>query len=141
MSINRVVISGNLTHDAQLRTTPSGTSVLDFSVAVNERRKDQSGEWKDYPNYMDCTMFGTRAEKLQQYLVKGLKVAVEGKLHYRSWQDKQSGKTRSKLDVTVDNVEFMSRKQDAGQNQGYTIDDAMSQPMFDGAYVTEDVPF
>ena len=86
MSINRVVISGNLTRDAELRQTQSGSSILAFGVAVNDRRKNsQTGEWEDYPNYIDCTMFGPRAEKLAQYLTKGLKVAIEGKLRYSSW--------------------------------------------------------
>ena len=71
MSINRVSISGNLTRDAELRSTAGGTSVLQFSVAVNERRKNsQTGEWEDYPNYIDCTLFGKRAEALQQRLSK-----------------------------------------------------------------------
>ena len=136
MSINRVVISGNLTRDALLRTTPSGTSVLNFGVAVNERRKNQQGEWADYPNFVDCTMFGKRAEAIQNYLKKGLKVAIEGRLHYSTWES--NGQKRSKLDVTVDEIEFMSRK---GGEQEYTMDEAMSQPMFEGAYVTEEVPF
>ena len=72
MSINRVIISGNLTRDPELRSTAGGTSVLGFGVAVNDRRKNQqTGEWEDYPNFVDCTMFGTRGEKLQPYLTKG----------------------------------------------------------------------
>ena len=116
MSINRVNISGNLTRDPELRATAGGTQVLSFGVAVNDRRKNpQTGDWEDYPNFVDCTMFGTRAEKLAQYLSKGTKVAVEGKLHYSSWE--KDGQHRSKLDVTVDEIEFMSRQ---GAEQGNT---------------------
>lgn len=86
MSINRVNISGNLTRDPELRVTASGTQVLSFGVAVNDRRRNpQTGEWEDYPNFVDCTMFGTRAEAVRRYLSKGSKVAIEGKL--RSFTD------------------------------------------------------
>ena len=113
MSINRVNISGNLTRDPELRATASGTQVLSFGVAVNDRRRNpQTGDWEDYPNFVDCTMFGTRAEAVSRYLQKGSKVAIEGKLRYSSWE--RDGQRRSKLEVIVDEIEFMSR----GQNQG-----------------------
>lgn len=124
MSINRVMISGNLTRDAELRTTPSGTSILSFGVAVNDRRRNANGEWEDYANFIDCTMFGRRAEALAQYLTKGVKVAIEGRLHYSAWDDRNTGQRRSKVDVTVDELEFMSsrngggRGYDAGGNYG-----------------------
>ena len=87
MSINRVIISGNLTRDPELRQTASGMPVLGFGVAVNDRRKNsQTGEWEDCPNYIDCTMFGTRAQALSQYLSKGSKVAIEGKLRWSQWE-------------------------------------------------------
>ena len=117
MSINRVCISGNLTRDPVLRSTSGGMSVLSMGVAVNDRRKNQqTGQWEDYPNFVDCTLFGTRGEKLAQYLAKGSKVAIEGKLRYRSWNDQQTGQKRSALEVVVDELEFMSSQQ---QQQGY----------------------
>ena len=107
MSINRVVISGNLTRDSELRSTSSGMSVLGFGVAVNDRRRNQqTGEWEDYPNYIDCTMFGARADSLHRYLVKGTKVAIEGKLRWSQWE--RDGQKRSKIEVIVDDLEFMS---------------------------------
>lgn len=118
MSINKVMISGNLTRDAELRTTPSGTAILNFGVAVNDRRRNQNGEWEDYANFVDCTMFGRRAEALQSYLKKGLKVAIEGRLHYSSWEDRNTGQRRSKLDVTVDELEFMSSRGEGGNYGG-----------------------
>ena len=94
MSINRVNISGNLTRDPELRATSSGTQVLSFGVAVNDRRRNpQTGNWEDYPNFVDCTMFGTRAEAVKRYLSKGSKVAIEGKLRYSSWE--RDGQRRS----------------------------------------------
>lgn len=116
MSINRVNISGNLTRDPELRATAGGTQVLSFGVAVNDRRKNpQTGDWEDYPNFVDCTMFGTRAEAVSRYLSKGTKVAIEGKLRYSSWE--RDGQRRSKLEVIVDEIEFMSRGSQGGYSQ------------------------
>lgn len=122
MSINRVTISGNLTRDAELRQTQGGTSVLSIPVAVNDRRRNpQSGEWEDHANFVDCVLFGRRAEALAPKLRKGQKVAIDGKLRYSSWE--RDGQRRSKLEVMVDEVELMSK----GQQQA---------PVYD-----EDVPF
>ena len=116
MSINRVNISGNLTRDPELRATASGTQVLSFGVAVNDRRRNpQTGEWEDYPNFVDCTMFGARAEAVNRYLSKGSKVAIEGKLRYSSWE--RDGQRRSKLEVIVEEIEFMSRGSQGGYSQ------------------------
>lgn len=113
MSINRVILSGNLTREPDLRATASGTSVLQFSIAVNDRRKNQTtGEWEDYPNFFDCTMFGSRADSLAKILTKGMKVTVEGKLHWSQWE--RDGQKRSKVDVTVDEVELMQRNNTNG---------------------------
>ncbi len=116
MSINRVVITGNLTRDAELRSTASGTSVLGIGVAVNDRRRNPQGEWEDYPNFIDCTMFGTRAEKLQPYLTKGTKVAIEGKLRWSQWE--RDGQKRSKIEVIIDDLEFMSSRNSSNQGGG-----------------------
>ena len=108
MSINRVTITGNLTRDCELSATAGGTSVLKLGVAVNDRRKNQrTGEWEDVPNYVDCTLFGSRAEAVSRYLGKGSKVAIEGKLRWSQWEAKDGSK-RSKLEVIVDEIEFMS---------------------------------
>ena len=106
--INSVTLAGNLGKDAELKSSQSGKAILNFSVAVNERRKDQSGNWSDYTNWISCVMFGNRAQAVAQYLTKGTKVSVQGKLHYSSWQG-NDGKNRSKLEVMVDELEFMSR--------------------------------
>ena len=111
MSINRVNISGNLTRDPELRSTAGGTQILSFGVAVNDRRRNQqTGEWEDVPNFVDCVVFGQRAEALSRFLSKGSKVAIEGKLRFSSWETKE-GQRRSKLEVVVDEVEFLSRNQ------------------------------
>ena len=136
MSINRVNISGNLTRDPELRMTSGGTQVLTFGVAVNDRRRNpQSGEWEDYPNFVDCTMFGARAEAVSRYLSKGSKVAIEGKLRYSSWE--RDGQRRSKLEVIVDEIEFMSRREDGA---GAPPHAAVQAPPIAGLY-DEDIPF
>ncbi len=116
MSINKVVISGNLTRNPELRQTANGFPVLGFGVAVNDRRRNQqTGEWEDYPNFIDCTMFGARAESVSKFLSKGSKVAIEGKLRWSQWE--RDGQKRSKLEVVVDEIEFMSRS--GGDSGGY----------------------
>lgn len=112
MSLNMVAISGNLTRDPELRTTPGGTSVLNFGVAVNDRRQNpQTGEWEDYPNFIDLAVFGKRAAAIAPYLHKGTKVSVQGRLRYHSWE--RDGQKRSKVEVVVDEIEFMAPRQDA----------------------------
>ncbi|MEY8561535.1 single-stranded DNA-binding protein [Eggerthellaceae bacterium 3-80] len=155
MSINRVIISGNLTRDPELRQTASGMPVLGFGVAVNDRRKNsQTGEWEDCPNYIDCTMFGARAQSLSQYLSKGSKVAIEGKLRWSQWE--RDGQKRSKIEVIVDELEFMSsRNNDSSQGaanggfNGYQPVVAPAQPAqpmtpvidASASVYDEDIPF
>ncbi len=121
MSINKVMITGNLTRDPELRATGSGMQILQFGVAVNDRRRNQqTGEWEDYPNFVDCVVFGSRAEALSRFLSKGSKVAVEGKLRYSSWEAKEGGR-RSKLEVIVEDLDFLSQRggqQGGSQGQG-----------------------
>lgn len=136
MSINRVNISGNLTRDSELRAANNGTAILNFSVAVNDRRKNASGEWEDVPNYVDCVVFGTRANALHRMLRKGTKVAIEGKLRYRSWETRE-GQRRNKLEVIVDEVEIMTKRDDAGDR----YDDAPEpEPQPTDTY-DDDLPF
>lgn len=124
MSINIVNISGNLTRDSEIRRTQGGTAILGFGVAVNDRRKNQqTGEWEDYPNFIDCTMFGTRAEKLAGMLTKGTKVCILGKLRYMSWE--KDGQKRSKIEVIVDDIELMSRRETAGAPVPEDIDEGL----------------
>ena len=110
MSINRVVISGNITRDPELRSTQGGMEILALGVAVNDRRKNQqTGEWEDVPNFVDCVMFGNRAKSVSRFLSKGSKVAIEGKLRWSQWE--RDGQKRSKIEVIVDEIEFMSQRQ------------------------------
>lgn len=138
MSINRVNLTGNLTRAADLQYAQSGTAVLSFSVAVNDRRRNpQTGEWEDCPNYVDCVMFGNRAQGVFSYLTKGAKVAVEGKLRYSSWE--KDGRKRSKLEVVVDDIELMSRRNDVAPD-GY-VNPAPAAPEAPADAYAEDIPF
>ena len=138
MSINSVVISGNLGADPELRNTASGTAILSLRVAVNERRKDQSGEWTDYVNWVDAVVFGARAESVSRFLNKGSKVSISGRLRDSSWE--RDGQRRSKLEVIVDEIEFMSRsEQGGGYGGGYQQPPRQQAPSVD-AY-DEDMPF
>lgn len=148
MSINKVIISGNLTRDPELRATAGGMQVMSLGVAVNDRRKNQqTGEWEDYPNFVDCTMFGTRAESLARFLSKGTKVAIEGKLRWSQWE--RDGQKRSKLEVVVDDLEFMSsRQQGAPMQQQYApqqpqqyAPQPMAQPAQPASVYDEQIPF
>ena len=130
--LNAVTLGGNLTRDAVLRTTDSGFEILEFGVAVTESRKNQqTGEWDEYPNYVDCKILGKRGKSLAQYLSKGTYVALTGRLHQSRWQNKD-GQNRSRLEVIVDEVHFESR----GQNDSY------EQQVDEYADVyEEDIPF
>lgn len=115
MSINRVMITGNLTRDPELRQAGS-THVLGLRMAVNDRRKNQStGEWEDVANYVDVNIFGARAEALNRFLRKGSKVAVEGRLRWREWES-PGGEKRQKLEVVADEVEFLSPREGGGES-------------------------
>ena len=125
MAINKATITGNITRDPELRQTQGGTSVLTIGVAVNDRRKNQqTGEWEDYPNFIDCKLFGNRATGVAPHLEKGMKVAIEGRLNQSRWQA-DDGTNRSKIEIIVDEIEFMA-KRDGSQQQPVQ---PMQQPM------------
>ena len=117
MSINRVTVTGNLTRNPELKTTQSGTAVLNIGIAVNDRRKNQlTGEWEDAPNFFTVVAFGNRAEALAKHLRKGSKIAVDGKLRYRAWEA-QDGSKRSTVEIVADDIEFMDpRPQNGAQS-------------------------
>ena len=120
-NINRVVITGNLTRDPELRSTPGGTSICSLRVAVNGRRKDESGQWVDKPNYFDVTVFGAQGENSAQYLAKGRPVAIEGRLNWREWET-QEGAKRQAVDIIADTVQFLGSR-DAPQSNGVVESD------------------
>lgn len=137
MTINVVSLAGNVTRDAELKRTTAGSSVLVFTLAVNEHFKNNStGTWDKRPNFFDCVMFGPRAEKLAQYITKGAKLAITGRLRYRAWETDGGGK-RSKVEVVVEEVELMSR--DAAPQQQAPQQQIPGAP--DGSFYDTDIPF
>ena len=148
--INSVVIAGNLTRDAECKRTQSGMPVVSFGIAVNERRKNgQTGQREDYANYFDVTAFGDRWEKLAQYMPKGSKVTVQGKLRYSTWQDRQTGQNRSKVTVIAEEIELPPKPQgNQGNQQGnqgggvYQASTSTAGPPIDiDPYASDDIPF
>jgi single-strand DNA-binding protein len=115
-NINRVVLTGNLTRDPELRSLPSGMSVCSLRVACNTRRK-QGEEWVDKPNYFDVTVWGRQGETAAQYLEKGRPVAIDGRLEWREWDDKETGKKRQSVDIVADSVQFLGSR-DGGEGNG-----------------------
>jgi single-strand DNA-binding protein len=147
-NINRVVITGNLTRDPELRSTPGGTSVCSLRVAVNSRRKDESGNWVDKPNYFDVTVWGAQGENCAQYLAKGRPVAVDGRLNWREWEDKEGGK-RQTVDIIADSVQFLGSR-DAPQGGNGAVDSDLAPDTSDlqpsgvasgGGSSDDDIPF
>jgi single-strand DNA-binding protein len=118
-NINRVIITGNLTSDPDLRALSSGNHVCKLRVAVNTRRKDgATGEWVDKPNYFDVTVFGGQGENAARYLSKGRGVAVDGRLDWSEYQDRD-GNDRQAVQIIADNLQFLSSPQDNGNGGGY----------------------
>ena len=114
-NINRVILTGNLTRDPELRATGSGLNICSLRLAVNTRRKDgQSGQWVDEPNYFDITVFGAQGENCARFLAKGRPVAIDGRLKWREWTDQNTQQKRQAVEVIADSVQFLS----GGQEQG-----------------------
>jgi single-strand DNA-binding protein len=143
-AINRVVLVGNLTRDPELRHTPSGTAVCNLRLAVNTRRKDETGQWVDKPNYFDITVWGNQGERCAQYLSKGRPVGVDGRLEWREWETPEGNK-RQAVDVVADTVQFLGGRGDGegGGGAGYIPADATATPAgdFPTSPTDDDIPF
>ena len=116
-NFNKVMLMGRLTRDPQLSYTPNQTAIVDFGLAINRKWKGQDGSERDETCFVDCTMFGRRAEVVNKYCKKGNPLFVEGRLTFDSWQA-QDGSNRSKLKVTVENFEFLGGGGDASGGSG-----------------------
>src|SRR5215207_7763425 len=116
--INRVTLVGRLTRDPELRHLASGNAVLQLGVAVNGRRKDETGNWVDKPNFIDVKVFGNQAEMLSQHLAKGRRVGVDGRLDWSSWEA-QDGSKRSKVEVVAFDIQFLDSRGDAEAQPQY----------------------
>ncbi len=123
-SVNRVILLGFTGKDPEIRTTGSGTVVANFSIATSDRQKDAQGNWQDKTEWHSCVAFKKLAEIVRDYVSKGSKVYVEGKLQTSSWDDKQSGQKRYKTEVVVNDLVLLSGKEDGGPKQSYGVPEA-----------------
>jgi single-strand DNA-binding protein len=152
-NINRVVLTGNLTRDPELRSTASGMSVCSLRIASNTRRKNQAtGDWEDKPNFFDVTVWGAQGENCARFLSKGRPVAVDGRLEWREWET-QDGNKRQSVEIVADSVQFLGGRDDGanGGGGGFTprsdvpVDDRDFQPAAAGARnsapADDDIPF
>ena len=137
MSINRVVLTGNLTKDAELKQTSGGMAIVKMRLAVNDRRKNAStGQWEDSPNFIDVTMFGSRGEAVSRFLSKGKQIAVEGKLRWHEWES-AAGEKRSGIEVVADDIELLGGRGEGGSAPRASVSAAEPADDLDG----EDIPF
>ena len=153
-NINRVVLTGNLTRDPELRSTGSGLAVCSLRIASNTRRKGPSGEWEDKPNYFDVTVWGAQGENCARFLAKGRPVALDGRLEWREWETPE-GQKRQAVEIIADSVQFLGGPQEGGGAQagGFTprsdvpVDDRDFQPVASGGGgrssgpADDDIPF
>jgi single-strand DNA-binding protein len=150
-NINRVVLTGNLTKDPELRSTSSGTSVCSLRLAVNTSKKDSStGQWVEKPNFFDITVWGAQGENCAKYLSKGRPVAVDGRLEWREFTDKD-GNNRQAVEIWADSVQFLGARDDSGGGNGggqrfspqsdVPADTGDFQPAGAGAGTDDDIPF
>jgi single-strand DNA-binding protein len=116
-NINRVVLTGNLTRDPELRSLQSGTSVCSLRIASNSRRRDSSGEWVDKPNYFSVTVWGAQGENCARFLSKGRPVCIDGRLDWREWQA-QDGSKRDSVEIVAESVQFLGSRDDNGTGHG-----------------------
>jgi single-strand DNA-binding protein len=142
-NINRVVLVGNLTKDPELRHTPGGTPVCSLRVAVNSRRRDESGNWVDKPNYFDVSVFGNQAESTAQYLSKGRPVGIDGRLDWREWDATDGSGKRQAVQIIAESVQFLGGRGDGegGGNQFVPAGAAQESADFPAAPADDDIPF
>jgi len=120
MNINRVVLTGNLTRDPELRSTNGGLAVCNLGIAVNNRRKNNAtGEWEEKPNYFRVTVFGAQGENCAKYLQKGRPVAIDGRLDWRQYED-QNGQKREAIDIIAESVQFLGGRDDTVNGNGFS---------------------
>jgi single-strand DNA-binding protein len=153
MNINRVVLTGNLTRDPEVRSTPNGLAICKLGIACNTRKKNSStGTWEEKPNFFRVTVFGAQAENCGQYLKKGRPVAIDGRLEWSSWESE--GQKRESVDIIADSVQFLGGRDDAGNGNGFSssvraaesdvpIDtgDFEAAPVAAGTAADDDIPF
>ncbi len=129
-SVNKVILLGNVGKDPEVRATPNGTMVANFSLATTERAKDQGGNWSDKTEWHNLVAFGKLAEIIRDYVKKGSKLYIEGSLRTSSWDDKTSGQKRYKTEIVVNDISLLSGRGE-GESGGGSYTRAGSTSSFD----------
>ena len=140
MTVNKVILVGNLGQDPEIRTTASGTSVGNLRIATSERRKDRDGNWNDHTEWHTVVCFGKTAENAGLFLRKGRPVYIEGRLQTRKWQDKD-GRDRWSTEVVCDSLKFLGSKDDRAAETPARLSGQAATPTNDGPYSKDDIPF
>ena len=143
-NINRVVLVGNLTRDPEMKHLPSGTALCSLRTAVNTRRKDESGQWTDKPNYFDVSVWGAQGESCAQYLAKGRPVAIDGRLEWREWEATDGSGKRQAVEIVADNVQFLGSRGDSDSGGGAFVPAGAAQQSgadFPASPTDDDIPF
>ena len=139
MTVNTCAFTGNVCREPELKSTPTGIPVLTFGLAVNERRKGQDGSWTDYGNFLNCVMYGSRAESVSRYLSKGMKVAIQASAHQDRWQDRD-GRNKEKIVFKIDEIEFFSRLTSANSDENAALHSQTTRQPLD-EHFSDDIPF
>lgn len=140
-NINSVIIGGNLVRDPEVRVTPKGTSVAQFTVGNNRKWRDDSGSDREDVAFVDCEAWGKQAENIAKYFAKGRPIIVEGRLKQEQWEDKQTGAKRSRIKVSVSAFHFVGSRQDAPQRSEERPAPAAAQALNPSEDKDEDIPF
>lgn len=117
-SLNQVIVMGNLTRSPEVKQTPSGNSVVSFSLALNRSYKDAQDQWQEATDYVDVVAWGKLADQISERLDTGSRALVSGRLQSRSWEDKESGAKRSKLEVLAQDVTFLDKSDNIEITEG-----------------------
>jgi len=150
-SVNKVILIGNLGKDPEVKVTPSGTPVAKFTLATNERYKDKSGQWQDRTEWHNLVAWQRTAEIIGEYVKKGSKIYVEGRLQTSSWDDKSTGEKKYRTEIIVNDLVHLSGRGDGegasrstgagGSNFDQRAPEPEPAPAHSGGITDEDIPF
>lgn len=141
MAFNKVILMGNLTSDPETRTTPNGQNVTSFSLAINRTWNNTNGERQEETSFINCTAWGRTGETIAKYVQKGRQLLVSGRLQQRTWQDKDTGKNRSAIDVVVEEFSFVSDGNRGGNSAPTTSNEPVIEDISDEPIDLSDIPF
>jgi len=130
-SVNKVILLGNVGKDPEIRSTPGGTMVATFTLATSDRQKDAQGNWQDRTEWHNLVAFTRTAEIVRDYVKKGSKLYIEGKIQTRSWDDKESGQKRYRTEIIVNDLSLLSGRDEGGSSSGYSRQSSSSTASFD----------